>query len=90
MTQAKDSSTALWGGIAFSFAFTGLIWYAGAHWLQPGALTPDRPGFWYEWQLVEPTVASRATAWAASESPPIGVVTFPSPSKLVSRLPSVL
>ncbi len=63
MGQAKDSSTALWGGRAFSFAFTALIWYAGAHWLQPGALTPDRPGFWYEWQLQEPTFWTRATAW---------------------------
>ncbi len=63
MTSARDSSTALWAGIAFSFAFTALIWYSGAHWLQPGALTPDRPGFWYEWQLVEPTFWTRATAW---------------------------
>lgn len=54
---------ALWLGIAFSFAFTGLIWYAGVHWLNPGPLTPDRPGFYYEWQLVEPTVWTRATAW---------------------------
>jgi len=63
MTEATDSSTALWGGILFSFVFTALIWYAGGHWLAPGALTPDRPGFWYEWQLQEPTVWTRATAW---------------------------
>ncbi|MCL4722442.1 MAG: hypothetical protein KJ041_10940, partial [Gammaproteobacteria bacterium] len=54
---------ALWAGIAFSFAFTALIWYAGRHWLSPGPLTPDRPGFWYEWQLVTPTVWTRLTAW---------------------------
>lgn len=57
------STLALWSGIGFSFAFTALIWYAGANWLQPGALTPDRPGFWYEWQLQEPTLWSRASAW---------------------------
>lgn len=63
MSTTRDSTAALWGGIAFSFGFTALIWYAGQHWLEPGALTPDRPGFWYEWQLVDPTLASRATAW---------------------------
>lgn len=63
-TRSQDSSTALWVGIAFSFAFTLLIWYAGQHWLAPAALTPDRPGFWYEWQLAEPGIASRFTAWA--------------------------
>ena len=63
VTTSLDSSRALWAGILFSFVFTALIWYAGGHWLQPGALTPDRPGFWYEWQLQEPTFWSRATAW---------------------------
>ena len=63
MTEATDSSTALWGGILFSFVFTALIWYAGGHWLSPGALTPERPGFWYEWQLQDPTFWTRATAW---------------------------
>lgn len=64
MDEARNnSSLALWGGIAFSVAFTALIWYAGQHWLQPGALTPERPGFWYEWQLQEPTIWTRATAW---------------------------
>ena len=64
MTEPADSSTALWGGILFSFLFTALIWYAGGHWLAPGTLTPERPGFWYEWQLLQPTFWTRATAWA--------------------------
>lgn len=59
---AVSGSTALWSGIVFSFLFTALIWFAG-HWLSHGALTPDRPGFWYEWQLVEPSFWTRATAW---------------------------
>jgi len=64
MTESRHNSTvALWSGIIFSFAFTALIWYAGQHWLRPGSLTPERPGFWYEWQLQEPTVWTRATAW---------------------------
>jgi len=64
MDGSRDSSAALWGGIAFSFLFTALIWFAGRYWFEPVALTPDRPGFWYEWQLVDPSFASRATAWA--------------------------
>ncbi|MEZ5564904.1 MAG: hypothetical protein R3F24_05035 [Gammaproteobacteria bacterium] len=60
----RGSATALWGGIVFSLAFTGLIAYAGSHWLTHGALTPERPGFWYQWQLQVPDVWSRATAWA--------------------------
>lgn len=52
------------GGILFSAAFTALIWYAGTHWLHHGALAPDRGNFWYEWQLLEPTAWTRATAWA--------------------------
>lgn len=71
--ESTASSTALWGGILFSFAFTALIWYAGAHWLVPGALTPDRPGFWYEWQLQEPTVWTRATAWAGYVLHQVGI-----------------
>ncbi len=63
MQTVRQSSAALWGGIAFSAAFTVLIWYAGKHWLEPGPLTPDRPGFWYEWQLLEPTALTRLTAW---------------------------
>jgi hypothetical protein len=58
-----SSRAALWAGIGFSFLFTALIWYGGQYWLDHGALTPDRPGFWYEWQLVDPTVWTRATAW---------------------------
>ena len=59
-----SSSAALWAGITFSFAFTALIWVAGKYWLTHGLLTPERGGFWYEWQLQEPTVWTRATAWA--------------------------
>lgn len=51
------------GGILFSVAFTALIWYAGQHWMPVREFTPDRPGFWYEWQLLEPTWLTRASAW---------------------------
>ncbi len=63
MQARLDSHRALWAGITFSLAFTALIWVTGAYWLEPRVLTPDRPGFFYEWQLLEPTFWSRATAW---------------------------
>ncbi|MCP4001184.1 MAG: hypothetical protein GY727_09765 [Gammaproteobacteria bacterium] len=70
-TTNIESSTALWWGIAFSFAFTGLIWLAGAYWMDPdrfSAFSPRKtaaliPQMWYLWQLNEPTVWTRATAW---------------------------
>ena len=60
---ALGSHQAMWLGVAFSLAFTALIWWTGRSWLDPGALSPDRPGFWYQWQLVEPTALSQASAW---------------------------
>ncbi len=61
-------NTALWIGIAFSFAFTGLIWLTGELWLdippyaerQRAAIMPQ---MWYLWQSAEPTVWTRASAW---------------------------
>jgi len=50
-------------GILFSAVFTGLIWVTGYYWLEPGPLTPDRPGFWYQWQLQNPGFGSHASAW---------------------------
>lgn len=57
------SSKALWGGVLFSFLFTGLIW------LLRGAIPqidflPDQGASWYLWKLPEPTFWTRATAWS--------------------------
>jgi hypothetical protein len=57
-----SSSAALWGGIAFSLLFTGLIAWAGAR-LDAIELLPDTGAAWYYWKLPEPTYWSRATAW---------------------------
>ncbi len=57
------SSWALAAGIAFSVLFTAFIWYSGMVWPTPAPYLPERPGFWYEWQLAEPTFWTRATAW---------------------------
>lgn len=61
-TESRAATTALWGGILFSLAFTGLIW------LTAGRLTafpklPDQGAAWYYWKLAEPTTLSRLTAW---------------------------
>lgn len=53
---------ALWGGIAFSFAFTALIWWAGQR-LATVPHLPDQGPAWYYWILAQPTFWSRATAW---------------------------
>ena len=52
----------LWGGILFSLAFTGLIWWAGGR-LDSIELLPDQGMAWYYWKLPEPTFWTRATAW---------------------------
>ena len=49
-------------GTAASLAFTGLIWLlAGSLAEVPHA--PDAGASWYYWKLIEPTTASRLTAW---------------------------
>lgn len=66
-----NSTRALWFGIAFSLLFTGLIWIVGEYWMNPDRFeqfAPRRlaallPQMWYLWQLNEPTVWTRATAW---------------------------
>lgn len=60
-TQRKDT-LALWGGIAFSLIFTGVIWWAG-QFLDRSILLPDQGADWYFWKLPNPTFWSRATAW---------------------------
>ena len=52
----------LWGGIIFSLAFSGLIWWAGGR-LNGIELLPDQGVSWYYWKLPNPTFWTRATAW---------------------------
>lgn len=53
---------ALWGGIAFSLAFTGLIWWAGQR-LASVPHLPDTGAAWYYWRLAQPTSWTRLAAW---------------------------
>jgi hypothetical protein len=59
---SRNAHLALWGGIAFSFAFTLLIWWAGQR-LEAVALLPDQGAAWYYWKLPEPTFWTRLTPW---------------------------
>lgn len=58
-----DSGGALAAGILFAFAFTAFIAWSGTVWPTPPPYGAERPGFWYEWQLAEPTAWTRASAW---------------------------
>ena len=58
----RDDLVALWVGIFFSLAFTGLIWWLGPR-LDTIALLPDQGASWYYWKLPNPTFWSRVTAW---------------------------
>ena len=62
LSDPRTSKIALWGGIAFSLAFTLLIWLAGER-LNAVALLPDQGPMWYYWKLPEPTFVTRLTAW---------------------------
>jgi hypothetical protein len=52
----------LWGGIAFSLAFTAFIWWAGGR-LDAVELLPDQGASWYYWKLPSPSFWTRASAW---------------------------
>ena len=58
----RSGHVALWGGILFSLAFTGLIWWAGQR-LDSIYHLPDQGPSWYYWKLAQATFWSRATAW---------------------------
>ncbi len=58
----RNAKLALWGGILFSFLFTGLIALAGKR-LDSIALLPDAGVAWYYWKLPNPTFWTRASAW---------------------------
>ena len=57
-----SAQTALIGGIVFSAAVTGLIWWLGPR-LDAIALLPDAGPSWYEWKLPDPTLWTRAVVW---------------------------
>jgi hypothetical protein len=58
----RSDIPALWIGIFFSAAFTGIIALAGPR-LEAIPHLPDQGAAWYFWRLIEPTFATRASAW---------------------------
>ena len=58
----KTARIALWGGIAFSIAFTVLIWWGG-RFLANVPHLPDAGASWYYWKLPEATLWTRLTSW---------------------------
>lgn len=57
-----SSSSAMWWGIAFSTAFTVIIWLLGNR-LASVPHAPDTGAAHYYWKLIDPTFISRASAW---------------------------
>jgi len=62
LEQPSVAKVAIWGGIAFSLAFTALIWWAGTF-LASVPHLPDQGAAWYYWKLATPTFWSHFTAW---------------------------
>jgi hypothetical protein len=58
----RSDLRALWIGILFSAAFTGIIALAGPR-LAAIPHLPDRGAAWYYWRLIDPTFMTRASAW---------------------------
>ncbi|MCG2787335.1 MAG: hypothetical protein L6461_19780 [Anaerolineae bacterium] len=64
LSDPRTTKIALWGGIAFSLAFTALIWLAGER-LNAIPLLPDQGALWYEWKLPPDAVTfwTRLSYW---------------------------
>lgn len=52
----------MWAGVAFSFVFTLLIYFAAPR-LEMFSKLPDQGPSWYYWKLAEPTFWTHLTAW---------------------------
>jgi hypothetical protein len=63
LQDPKYGQWALWGGIAFSFAFTLLIWLLAPR-LEAFPKLPDQGASWYFWKLADPTFITRFSAWS--------------------------
>lgn len=58
----RRAEVALWGGILFAAAFTGLIWLLSGR-LADIPFLPDQGALWYYWKRPTPTLWSRLTSW---------------------------
>lgn len=62
LESPRSARIVLWTGMAFSAAFTGLIWWAGQR-LASVPHLPDQGPAWYYWKLAIPSFWSHFTAW---------------------------
>ena len=58
----SPANRALAIGVIFSFTITAVIWLLG-DWLAGIPHAEDSGASWYYWKLIDPTLASRLTAW---------------------------
>ncbi|MGI9291040.1 MAG: hypothetical protein ACR2QG_07160 [Gammaproteobacteria bacterium] len=73
VTTSISSTKALWWGLAFSCAFTLVLWWAGVFWFEADRYADFAPRsdaavltqMWYLWQLEEPTFWTRLSAWGS-------------------------
>jgi hypothetical protein len=63
LSNPRTAKIALWGGVAFSFVFTAIIWWAGER-LNAIPLLPDQGALWYYWKLPQPTFWTRFSVWS--------------------------
>ncbi|MEW9548882.1 hypothetical protein [Nonomuraea sp. NPDC050783] len=63
MLKEVRAGRVLAAGVLASAALTALVWLLGRR-LHGVALLPDQGASWYYWKLPEPTVWTRASAWA--------------------------
>ena len=61
-TTAAPAYRALAVGVVFSVAYTAVIWLLAGR-LADVPHAEDAGASWYYWKLIDPTLASRATAW---------------------------
>lgn len=62
LESPRSARIVLWSGIAFSVAFTALIWWTGQRLASVPHLSDQGPA-WYYWKLAMPTFWSHFTAW---------------------------
>ena len=64
LSNPRTVKLALWGGILFSAVFTALIGFADPLLNRFALNAGDGTVMFYDWQLAEPTMMGRITAWS--------------------------
>ncbi|ARN73388.1 hypothetical protein [Oceanicoccus sagamiensis] len=62
-SSSQEKTFSIWWGMAGCVAIMAVVWIVGPY-SEDVVLAPYREGFWYRWQLAEPTFWTRFTAWS--------------------------